>query len=59
MVTHVAFRAGQTSQAAWNLAQVSTAAPVAVEVLCVWLYSPEGGLEYTKENGKKPASIMK
>lgn len=31
---------------------------LALEILHVWLCSPEGGLENTQENGKKCASIM-
>lgn len=41
-----------------GLAQLSTAAPLALEVLHVWLCRPEGGLQNTKENGKKHARIM-
>lgn len=55
--THMDFRAGQTTQAGWDLAQV-TAAPVSLEVFRVWLCSPEGGLENTEGNGRNRACIM-
>lgn len=58
MVTHVAFRAGQTTRAGWDTAQGSTAAPEALEVFPVSLCSPGGGVGNAKENGKKRASIM-